>query len=540
MKRLALGCALFSLVLSCKSDSVEPRTEVLLQIDAERLVKLSAERLVVELLSGPKGSNLSSAGAPEEFDLTSEDFNWPASLALLAKPGHETHVFEIAIDIEANGKRVARSKVRSSFIKHQTLVLKTLLYGECLGFLDCNGDQTCVAPEGRPRCDDAAVDANTLPAFGSDGNVGQPAANGGKPGSAGMSGRAAGGAGAGAKAGAGGSEQPEAGSGGSSNAESRGGQGGSQNAGTGAAGSGGAPACGSTGPEQCDTGLDDDCNGQVDCADPACAQMQCVPNGTVVGVMVPETAACPSGYDNGEQLVHRGLMDRGCGGCSCTPSPTMCTPWVYFYPTSTACTADTTNIGGTQVMAAIPLKPGCSSGPIGASISMDTPPAWRVKVAKSPDACSSAGTAMPLPPTWTTNMKLCATTSKRNGCEMGYACVPKTNAGKICAQREVASCPASTTLETWQREFTDDRTCGACGCAAQGGSCSNIVVSLGHDWSCNSTDSSLRDGEKACNISTYAPPASYAGTPVNPTCTAGALVSGMVKPSMPLDLCCLE
>jgi hypothetical protein len=123
---------------------------------------------------------------------------------------------------------------------------------------------------------------------------------------------------------------------------------------------------------------------------------------------------------------------------------------------------------------------------------------------------------------------------------MGYACVPKPATGQLCMQREVAACPAATTMQTWQREFADDRRCGVCGCTAEGGSCSDIVVSLGHDWSCGSTDSSLHDAEKACVISTYAPPASFDGLPKNPTCAAAAPLTGSVKPSMPLDLCCVD
>jgi hypothetical protein len=503
--------------MGCKSSSVEPRTEVLFQIEAEPRVKLAADHLVVEIASGPKNASALTAGDPEDFDLRADGFAWPASLALVAKAGHEDHVFEVVINIEANGKRLARSRVKSSFLKHQTLLLKTLLYGECLNRAECSGDETCVAPEGKPRCDSADVDPSNLPAYTADRAAGQPAVD----------------AGVEPAAGSGGSDpRPAAGSGG---AAPTGGAGAG-----GAAADGGMPSCEKKGAEQCDNGVDDDCNGKVDCADPACsAIMQCVPNGNVVGVLVPESSPCPAGFDKGEQLLYRGLNDPGCGGCSCEPVPTICKPQIWFYTAVAPCTTDVAPFsGGQMITTPIPKKPDCTASPVGSAIGMDTPVAWRTSVAKGVDACSPIGTATRLPPTWNNTAKLCVTTAKRNGCDAGSACVPKVSTGKVCTQREVAGCPSSTNAQTWQRDYADERTCSACGCAAQGGSCSDVTVNLGHDWSCNTVDSSLHDGEKACMLSTYSPPAFWSGTPTDPTCSAGAQVTGTLKPTSPLELCC--
>jgi len=534
MNRALCVCALLSLA-SCKSNTVVPRTEVLLQIEAERLVKLAADHMQIEISSGPQGGELTQSEA-EEYDLVSDEFNWPASLALMAKPGHEDHVFEVTIHIDARGKRVARSKVKSSFIKHQTLLLKTLLYGECLNKLDCDEAQTCVAPDGTARCESGEIAASTLPRFTVGGDrAGEPAADGGE----GAAGAAQEGGSGGQRAAGSGGQRAAAGSSGGGG----GGQSGAQAGGGSTAGAaGGAPACERRGAEQCDNGVDDDCNGKLDCADPACSEVtQCVPNGSVVGVLVPETSVCPLGYDKGVQLIHRGLNDPGCGGCSCRPVPTTCTPHAWLYATTTECTADIPPYSaGKQAMVAIPQKPGCTSGPVGSSVGIETPAGWRAKVVKSEDACSSSGSAIALPPTWGTTMKLCMTSAKRNGCNVGQACVPKPSTGQVCAQRELAACPGSTSLQTWQREYTDERTCGSCGCSARGGSCSQIVVNLGHDWSCNTVDSSLKDGEKTCVLSTYSPPAFYDGFPLDPTCSASAPVTGSVKPASPLELCCVN
>jgi len=603
MKRALLLCILLA---SCKSTEIIPRTEVLLQIEAERLVKLSADHLTVEIASGPSGGTL-MPGAPEEFDLTSDDFNWPASLALVAQAGHEDHVFDITINIEANDKRVARSRVKSSFIKHQTLLLKTLLYGECLGNLECSGSQTCVAPEGKARCDSADVDASTLPQFSPSGSGGQSAAQGGETGAGSGAGAGAAVSGSGGRGGRGATGSGGSGQSGTSGA-------GMQDAGK-PPGDGGASECEPSGPEQCDNGADDDCNGYVDCADPVCTDMQCVPNDRLAGVLVPESSACPSGYDSDEpQLVHRGLSDPGCGGCSCEPVPITCTPQAYFYGSTSECTADIAPFGrGTAVTDRIPPKAECSPLAIGASIGMSNPAGWRVRMTQSADSCRAGGTPELLPPTWSNTMKLCVITAERNGCGPGRACVPKVGPGKKCAQRQGSSCPAATSLQTWQLDYLDERSCGSCDCAARGGSCSALLVSLARSsgtvptagtgglggtggagrggsggagaiggaggiaaagrggagaiggtggfggtlmtagtgampapppittlGGCEIVDSSLQDGEKSCLLTTYYPTAYWEGVPLNPTCTANAAVSGSVKPSDPLELCCAD
>ena len=576
---VSLTCT-FLAFAGCKSAELEPRTEVLLQIDAERLVKLSADHMTVEIASGATGGALAAA-APEEFDLATDEFNWPASIALLAKPGHENHIFDVSIHIEANGKRLARSRVKSSFIRHQTLLLKTLLYGECLGFTECSDAQTCVAPTGKARCDSADVDPNTLPQYNTDAAAGQSAAQSG--------------AGAGAATGASGM----------SGGAGRGGRGagvsGSQDAGAQDAAMpvGGGPAgCQKTGAEQCDNSLDDDCNGDIDCADAACTNRQCVPGGMLMGVLVPESSACPSGFEKGEQLLHRGLVDAGCGGCTCQPVQTSCTPKAYFYGTSTECTSDVPPFhAGTLVTSPIPEQSGCSSTPAGASIGMSTPAGWRVQVTQSPAMCEVNGAARPLTPTWSTTMKLCVTAGQRNGCEPGFACVPKVSSGQLCTKREMAECPAPTSLQIWQSDYVDERSCGSCRCAAEGGSCSGLRVSLARSSTvggtggtggfggtgglvgasgtgatgatlavggsggtttlppmggsggtttlaplggCNIVDSTLGDGQKACLLTTYAPAAFHVVTPVNPTCSASAPVSGSLRPSTPVELCCLN
>ncbi len=116
-----------------------------------------------------------------------------------------------------------------------------------------------------------------------------------------------------------------------------------------------APDCGPctpTGPEACSDGRDNDCNGLVDCADPACratpACGMCVPTG-------PETGpfACGDGRDNDCD----GRIDCASPGCAMEPRCVMCVP---TGPEGVACGDGRDNDCNGQIDCA---DPGCAGRP---------------------------------------------------------------------------------------------------------------------------------------------------------------------------------
>jgi hypothetical protein len=539
-RRLASVCAVLLVALcmlapGCKSDQLRARTEVLLKIDADSQIRAQADTLTVELASGAPGADALTPAAPETFHLDDPSFQWPASLALIAEANHEGYVFEATITAEANGMALTRGRVRSAFLRGKTLLLSTSLFGVCIGKFDCGPDETCVSAGARPQCVPAHVDETQLSTF-------VPNAGAGAAGS---------GADASAPNDAGMTATPDSGSGlvDSSTSSDTGppreagldaAQDGAIDSGPANDGAIDAPSCVPKGAEQCWNGMDDDCNGQTDCADAACKPgASCAPAGSSVGVLVPVATPCPQGFDSGEMTLHQGLTDNGCSGCSCQTTPTQCAPRVYYYSNASLCNLDVTMpFSGGTLLNTIPTYT-CSSSPIGSSQGMDTPVAWRVTMGVAVGTCNAGGAATPLPPTWSTSMKLCTTLSSGGGCDAGFVCVPKVSGAKACAQKSAVSCPASAPQETWERSFKDNRSCGNCTCTTSGGDCNNVQVQLGHDWSCGSIDGSLHGGEKSCSISTYAPPAILAGLPTNATCMASALVNGALAATSPLDLCCL-
>jgi hypothetical protein len=514
--RIAWLCLVAAVLAACPAKHVA-RTEILLEVDAGPMLRRMASELRIEIATGPKGTKMLAAVKPETFDVSKAGFQWPASLALVASSDHENNELEVTVTAISGGDPLARGRVRTSFLPGKTLLLRTSLFDVCLGYFDCGAAETCISEAGKAACTSSRVDAAKLPVFH----------------------KAAGEATSQLDAGSDASAEPqmssEAGVSDAGPADA-----GETDAARDAGNDGGAkpdaaPTCTASGPEDCYNGVDDDCDGHIDCADSACSSSMCAPAGTTVGVLVPANQVCPIGFRRTTTLMHQGVVDPGCEGCGCSPVATTCTVHAFLYPDQTSCSADSGNTGGMNV--------GAVTYTCGAPVTTNYVQAWRVSMAASTDACTAAGNATPVAPTWTRDMKLCTTLNAGGGCKNDFACVPKVEGAPACAERHTAQCPASTTKQTWSTGFDDSRSCGACECSATGGGCGNVVAQMYTDYSCPGTTtppitSSLHDGAKDCGLNVYSPPVQLAGAPTDPTCSAHALVVGALTETGSLELCC--
>jgi hypothetical protein len=303
-------------------------------------------------------------------------------------------------------------------------------------------------------------------------------------------------------------------------------------------GSGDAPPDGCGEPEACFDGADNDCDGQVDCADADCdAGAVCVPEaaGAALGVLVAEGEPCPEGFTAEEQPLHRGLSDKGCEGCSCTPNPTDCVADAWFYEDTPMCTADGSQSGGVYAG-----KVGfeCTPQPLNEGNFMFG--GVRVSVFEVIQSCSAAGTPKPVPATWQQSRKFCRASDVGAGCAAGSACVARQEPAAQCAMLPgSATCDGYAAPQSdWYTGYTDARSCASCGCTVSGGSCDDVLFELGNDYSCFPAQV-LTQGTQWCGQG-YAPPARLVGTPAPSTCTANASATGSLDPTGQTTLCCLQ
>ena len=400
---------------------------------------------------------------------------------------------------------------------------------------------------------------------------------GGQDGGAGSGGKGGSGGGGGAT-GTGGAAGTSAGTAGTGAAGT--GAAGTGTAGTGTAGRGGAAGTGAAGTtgcvfqsaEDCFDGIDNDCNGMIDCADPACApQGECVAAGNTnfkLGVEANPTDTCPTNFTGGETALNQGLVvpvATTCTGCSCAASTT-CSIGLYQYASVAACTADTTLTGGTLVGSQLnSASLTCEMGTLNA-------PAYRIgSFTKTDSAYTPSGTAAKPAVSWTTQKKFCAAARTGAGCSPGYVCAPKqAQLSSHCVRADGAlACPAGYNAmgSGWYKDFTDARTCGACSCGAQTpGDCTKETLSGStynrnlQFWptssgSCSSssgygTTISSAPGTQTCcalqcaatTCGTTGVACSYYGfvyPPVTASCPASSTLSGTATATSAETLCCL-
>lgn len=232
---------------------------------------------------------------------------------------------------------------------------------------------------------------------------------------------------------------------------------------SGASGSSSGP-CVPSGPEICDDGIDNDCNGQTDCADAACQSgFTCVdgaPDETWQLAALADGArpSCPSGYGAGKDVrtVLGTAADTSTCACDCGGTTACAGAGV-----DAAFGADNNCSGPTQkflVRACEPLPPGA------AIIGNNT-------FAKATTGTSLQCNANPLSaPTPLKDGRLCAAPPRvGGGCKSSQVCVPRTNNGyALCITKPgISACRGSYSVPRRAGSNANDtRGCSGCTCAS--------------------------------------------------------------------------
>jgi len=249
------------------------------------------------------------------------------------------------------------------------------------------------------------------------------------------------------------------------------------------------PNCKKTGPEICDDGIDNDCNGDVDCQDSACtARFSCedAPAGwTAVGFSARDRPDCRSGETRSDLRVVSGDGSATCT-CSCNAVGGSCASNNFALRLTTE---NTCNVAPTTANIP-PNAGGCS--PLGSSFNVPGGAFARI-TAVAPSSC--AANATPSGGSLTSG-RLCQAQRFGTGCAPNQVCAPRPAGGlNSCVTKTgTNACPTGFgTRSTAGAVGTDGRTCTGCQCAPPT-PCSGGSVSV-YDGSMCKTNGAFQGAE---------------------------------------------
>ena len=284
--------------------------------------------------------------------------------------------------------------------------------------------------------------------------------------------------------------------------------------------------------ESCFNGIDDDCDGHIDCDDPDCTSVAvCVPPVTgafVVGTTLATASLCPTSYTSLE-VIDSGLSAAGncSSGCSCGST---CIDSLYHFGSAAGNCPNTDNENSFSQVS----NDACHNWNSGQwDNTLD------VHQLSTPANCLASGTALVPTASWAASKRVCSTPTHGGGCSGGNWCVPITP-GPNC---EVAA--GSATCDTgynavsgpWYTGYTDTRSC-SCNCGAPTGSC-GTQVTLYTDGNC--TNGAAQFAANASNNINCSVGAQYLSARINATLTCGSpsyTPNGALTPTGLQTLCC--
>jgi hypothetical protein len=303
------------------------------------------------------------------------------------------------------------------------------------------------------------------------------------------------------------------------------------------------------GKERCDNDLDDDGDGEIDCADADCSDVSCVleaPRDWQGPVALREGselgAECSGRF--GQQAFRAGRQPSAdaisCSTCSCNGAGD-CAAFVDFGTGSGQdCGGMTCTTSVNQSCAEI--MPPCLAGLTSAYL--------KTKLPSDPIGCTASQQNPTKPDVhWESQVRACRDDgAKRAGCDSGKLCLPKSAGSDFaegyCVWREGEDdCPAQTFThkQTYHREFDDTRECSACSCS--GASCSyRWKIFNSGDTSCTAPILEIVDANQCVQVN----PASdklRVGVSIEAAgqCTAsGGDGRGEVSATRPITVCCSQ
>ncbi len=322
--------------------------------------------------------------------------------------------------------------------------------------------------------------------------------------------------------------------------------------------------------ETCTNGIDDNCDGKIDCGDPQCAGFTCtapVPAGgwlgpalLWLGASTATSPSCPTGYQTALDAHQGPTGTADTCICACTPSGQACSATGTFHvdqncQATPGCTSVATSSTSNGACTPLPTN-NCGTGG-----------SFEVGGGAIPAPTGGACTATPSvatqgsTPAWTTSARVCAASGpidSPGGCTTpGDQCVPVSPgaasgfSATLCVyQSGDLACPTdypNNRQVVFSGEDGSSRGCGACTCTTAspaGGSCAaTITVFSNADCSGNTVPYNLGTACVGYNNQSPTDPmsvrASYTVTAGSCTVATQSQPTGSVVGTGPTTVCCL-
>jgi hypothetical protein len=227
--------------------------------------------------------------------------------------------------------------------------------------------------------------------------------------------------------------------------------------------------------EICDDGMDNNCNGLVDCADPQCVSMgfACTAGPVPIGWIVAAFDAtgrdpCVGAYGPAQNVISHPMGGAPTCNCACSGTAASCGGTVTVFEMDSACT------GGTTLGAFNIADGSCQS--TSAAFSAAHGYTFTPISVVTQGACTGTSKVASQPGVSFTAEESCALAGRLGGgCSGGNSCAPPVGANfAVCITHpgDVA-CPAAftttTIVSTGDPGYVDTRSCGDCTCATNAG-----------------------------------------------------------------------
>ncbi len=228
--------------------------------------------------------------------------------------------------------------------------------------------------------------------------------------------------------------------------------------------------CVPTGVENCFNGIDDDCNGHIDCDDGACAPVaKCVPAAAAPFGYVtqePSNGACPTDTTSSGTLYQKDVNGGGCNSsCGCD---------THGCSTSVSQEQNTCP-GGTPGSPIATVTDVCNGSLSGLNNLFVATPTGTL-------SCNATGSAAPVTPPVLTKMLECGVNAVGAGCASGHVCAP-IGTQQCVSAGGTQQCPAGyPTGMTLYASYNDNR---ACTCSCSPSSCASTSLHGYNSPSCS-------------------------------------------------------